>query len=544
MIRLAVLVLTTAASWEPAFVNVARDAGLAHVFPNGGPTTSQPTKKYIIETTGSGAGLFDYDNDGLLDAILVSGDGGTTRLYRNEGRSRFKDVTAATGIVAPGWGKGVCAGDYDNDGFTDFVITRWGSSILFRNAGGKRFHNVTQAARLETGPNRYNTGCAFLDYDRDGDLDLFVANYLKFDFTTTPLPGANPYCFYRNAPVNCGPRGLPFDRNILFRNNGDGTFTDVSDASGVSRPAQYYSLGVLTGDFNRDGWTDIYVACDQTPSLLYINRGDGTFSEEALLRGAALDEHGKALSGMGAAAADTDGDGWPDIFRTNFSDERETLYRNRGDGDFDDATAAAGMAHNTRFVGWGCGFFDFDNDGWKDLLLVNGHVFPEVDRLPGDIRFRERPILYRNRGGKFEDISERAGPAIQERRVARGAAFGDIDNDGNVEVLVNHQNEAPGLFRLRERPAANWVLLRLRGVRSNRSAIGAQVRITAAGLTQSDEVRSGGSYLSQSDLRLHFGIGGARKVDRIEVRWPSGTKQMLDNQPVNQVMEIVEQQVK
>ena len=516
------------------FFNAARQAGFTHVVPNGGVST----KKWLVETTGSGVAWVDYDNDGLLDAVVVSGPGAPSRLYRNAGGGKF--VAAALG-PRDGWGQGVCAGDYDNDGFTDLVVTYWGQNALYRNMGGKRFEDVAAKAGLKQDRVRWNTGCAFLDYDNDGDLDLFVANYLQFDFGTTPKPGDNPYCFYRNVPVACGPRGLPFDRNLLYRNNGDGTFTDVSVASGIAAPDQNYGLGVLTGDFNGDGLTDIYVACDQTPSILYINRGDGTFRDEALLRGAALDDNGKALSGMGADAADFDGDGWPDIFRTNFSDERETLYRNRGKGEFDDATLSAGMAHNTRFVGWGCGFFDFDNDGWKDLLLVNGHVFPEVDKLSTDIRYKDRAILYRNSGeGRFADVSESAGPAILERHSARGAAFGDYDNDGAVEVLVNNQNEAPSLMRQRARPLGNWITLKLEGRRSNRSAIGARVTISAGGRRQTGEVRSGGSYLSQSDLRLHFGLGAAAAIERVEVRWPSGIVQQVERPTINRVVTIVE----
>jgi hypothetical protein len=540
LVPAAAAVLAAIPPWKPVFENIARKAGFTHSIPNGGPMQSQPTKKFIIETTGSGAGLVDFDNDGDLDAILVSGEGGPTRLYRNDGAGRF---TALPGLRAGGWGQGICAGDYDNDGFTDILVTYWGSSVLYRNRQGKDFEDATRSARLPSGGKRYNTGCAFLDYDRDGDLDLFIANYLLFDFESTPLPGANPYCFYRNMPVNCGPRGLPFDRNMLFRNDGNGVFTDVSEISGVAAPRQYYSLGVLTADLNSDGWPDVYVACDQTPSLLYINQGDGTFREEALLRGVALDEHGNALSGMGAAAGDFDNDGLIDIFRTNFSDERETLYRNRGGGEFDEVTAAAGLAHNTSYVGWGCGFFDFDNDGWRDLLLVNGHVFPEADRLSGETRFRQRAILYRNLGeGKFDDISRSAGPAILEPRVARGAAFGDINNDGAIDVLINNQNEPPSLFSLRDRAPGNWILLKLVGVKSNRSAIGALVRITAGALTQAGEVQSGGSYLSQGDLRVHFGLGSASRIDSIEILWPSGRKQALKGLPTNQVQVIREDQ--
>jgi hypothetical protein len=530
-------VLFAASLPGPDFRNIAQRAGLTAIFPNGGAQT----KKYIIETTGSGVGFIDYDNDNLLDIFVVSGEGGTNRMYRNEGHDRFTDVTKQLNLISEGWGQGVCAGDYDNDGFTDIFVTYWGANRLYRNIEGKRFQLVSQKAGLTQDRVRYNTGCAFLDYDRDGHLDLFVANYLKFDYASTPKPGANPFCYYRNLPVACGPRGLPFERNLLYHNNGDGTFTDVSENSGIAKPAGHYGLGVLTGDFNNDGFPDIYVACDRTPSLLYINLGDGTFSEEGLLRGAALDDDGKSLSGMGAASADFDGDGHPDIFRTNFSDERETLYRNRGSGEFDDVTRPAGIAHNTRYVGWGCGFLDFDNDGYSDLLLVNGHVFPEVDRLKENVRYKNSAILYRNdRNGKFEDLSDRGGAGIVELHSSRGAAFGDIDNDGSIEVLINNQNEPPSLLQMTQTPAGHWLILSLRGRRSNRSAIGAKVRITAGDRTQASEVRSGGSYLSQSDLRLHFGLGAATHVDSIEILWPDGSLQRKESVPVDRVISVTQ----
>jgi hypothetical protein len=535
------IVVFTAAAFPagpvPRFENIAAKAGLTKAIPNGG----EKTKTWVLETTGSGAAFVDYDNDGLLDALLVSGPGGPSRLYRGTGEGKFIDVTQSVLSSRDGWGQGVCAGDFDNDGFTDLFITYWGQNSLLRNLGGKRFEDVTQRAALTQNRTRYNTGCAFLDYDRDGDLDLFVANYLQFDFKTTPRPGDNPYCFYRNVPVACGPRGLPFEAQLLYRNNGDGTFTDVSDSAGITRARQHYALGVLTGDFDNDGFPDIYVACDRTASILFMNQRDGTFREEALLRGAALDENGNALSGMGVTAADFNGDGRLDIFRTNFSDERSTLYRNRGEGDFDEATTAAGMGHNTRFVGWGAGFLDFDNDSWPDLLLVNGHVFPEVDRLATDIRYRERAILYHNRGdGSFADISEKAGPGILELHASRGASFGDYDNDGLVEVLVNNQNELPSLLKQTARPQGNWVILKLEGTKSNRSAIGAKVRVVTGARTQMDEVRSGGSYLSQSDLRLHFGLGTADRVDQILIDWPSGTRQTLNNLPAGKIHTIRE----
>jgi len=541
----------------PNFENIAARAGLSKAIPNGG----DQSKTWILETTGSGAAWIDYDNDGFLDAFLVSGPGSPSRLYRNTGKSKLTDVTAKALPNREGWGQGVCAGDYDNDGFTDLFVTYWGQNSLLRNRAGERFEDLTAQALLTQTRKRYNTGCAFLDYDRDGDLDLFVANYLQFDFETTPKPGDNPYCFYRNIPVACGPRGLPFDAQILYRNNGDGTFTDISVASGIAQARQHYALATLTGDFNNDGYPDIYVACDRTPSILFIHQTDGTFSEEALLRGAALDENGKALSGMGAAAADFNGDGRLDIFRTNFSDERSTLYRNRGEGDFDEATTTAGMAHNTRYVGWGTGFFDYDNDTWPDLLLVNGHVFPEVETLQTDIRYRDHAILYRNQGdGTFTDISEKAGPGILERHAARGAAFGDYDNDGQIEILINNQNEPPTLLKQTAPVQGNWIILQLQGAagqrpqaaeagpaaagaqpgKSNPSAIGAKVQVTTAERTQIQEVRSGGSYLSQSDLRLHFGLGQAEAADQITITWPNGRQQTLSAVRSNQVHTVKE----
>jgi enediyne biosynthesis protein E4 len=527
----------TSARATSVFENMATQAGLTDVFPNGGMVS----KQYIIETTGSGVGLIDYDNDGLPDIFVLSGEGGTNRMYHNEGRDKFRDVTDALGLHSSGWAQGVCAGDYDNDGYTDLFVTYWGQNHLYRNDQGRRFVDVTAAAHLTQDGTRYNTGCAFIDVDLDGHLDLFVSNYLKFDPASTPKPGANPYCYYRGIPVNCGPRGLPFGRNILYRNNGNGTFKDISDASGIAEPEGHYSLGVLTGDFNEDGLPDIYVACDQTPSLLYINRGHGKFEEEGVLRGVAFDQNGKAMSGMGVTADDYTGDGHTSIFRTNFSDEFETLYRNRGEGNFDDVTLDAGLGRNTRYVGWGAGFFDFNNDGWKDLLLVNGHAFPEVDMLHIDIHFKDRAILYQNLGGgTFRDISAEAGPALQEKHSSRGAAFGDIDNDGVMEVIINNQGEAPSLLKQKQSPPGHWVILQLVGTRSNRSAIGAHVKLRADGHTQTGEVRSGGSYLSQSDLRLHFGIGPATSIDQLEIAWPSGARQVLKNQQCERVLTITE----
>ncbi len=513
------------------FVDIAEGAGLSHAFPNGGDAR----KDWILETTGSGAAFLDYNADGLPDAFVVSGEGSTSRLYENLGDRRFKDVTEGAGLRSSGWGQGVCAGDFDNDGRTDLFVTYWGENRLYRNAGDGRF-----AAVSVPDSRSYSTGCAFVDVDNDGDLDLFVANYLEFDFESTPRPGDNPYCFYLDMPVACGPRGLPFATNELLRNDA-GRFTDVSRESGVTASARNYSLGAVTGDFNDDGWADIYVACDRTPSILYVNRGDGTFRDEAMVRGAALDEHGRALSGMGVAAGDIDRDARDDIFRTNFSDERSTLYVNRGAGDFDDVTVARGLGVNTRFVGWGCAFVDVDNDGWRDVLLVNGHAFPEVESLAGsDLSFRQRPVLYRNLGGKrFEDVSLAAGPGILARRAARGLAVADIDNDGRLEALINSQNEPPALLAQRGETVGNWILLRLEGTASNRSAIGARVTVKSVGGTQRQDVRGGGSYLSQHDLRLHFGLGGDVAAD-VAIRWPSGARQRFEGLAAGRVHTLTE----
>ncbi len=514
------------------YVDIAVAAGLSHVFPNGG----DQRKRWIVETTGSGAAFLDFDGDGLQDAFLVSGPGATSRLYRNLGGRRFEDVTERAGVLSEGWGQGVCAGDFDNDGFTDLFVTYWGENRLYRNLAG---HGAERVDIPDSGS--YSTGCAFLDYDLDGDLDLFLANYLEFSFESTPLPGENPYCFYRDIPVACGPRGLPFARNELLRNEGGGQFTDVSRASGIARPTRNYSLGAVTGDFNGDGWPDIYVACDRTASILYVNQGDGTFRDEALLRGAAFDEHGEALSGMGVVAGDLDGSGADDLFRTNFSDERSTLYANRGEGNFDDATIHYGLGVNTRFVGWGCAFLDADNDGWRDILLVNGHVFPEVDALENtDLSYRERAVLYRNLGGeRFRDISMAAGPGILARRAARGLAVADIDDDGRLEALINSQNERPALLSQQGESTGNWILLDLEGTVSNRSAIGARAAVEGASGRQAGEVRSGGSYLSQHGRRLHFGLGPDRAVD-VEVRWPSGISQRLGGLEAGRVHKIIE----
>ena len=525
-----------------SFSDVATSAGLKARNYFGGETQ----KKYILETTGCGVAFFDYDNDGWLDIFVVNGSRlegfpegkePTNHLYHNNRDGTFTDVTQKAGLLKHGWGQGVCVGDYDNDGFEDLFVTYWGQNILYRNNGDGTFTDVTRKAGLATSSRRWGTGCAFLDYDRDGYLDLFVSNYLVFDPKTAPDPGTNPYCQYRGLAVNCGPRGLQGESNLLYRNNGDGTFTDVSVKSGVNLPSGYYGLGVLVADFDNDGWPDVYVATDTTPSILFRNNRDGTFTDIAVLAGCAYDENGKAQGGMGVVAADYDRDGWLDVFKTNFSEETPNLYHNRGKATFHDAVYSAGIAKNTRLVGWGCGFFDPDNDGWPDLLYCNGHVYPEIASAAMEVQYLQPRMLFRNlRNGRFEDVSARAGTTLQLPSNGRGCAFGDFDNDGDVDIVINNMNDVPSLLRCDRKNSNHWIKVRLVGTRSNRSGIGARMKCVTGDLVQIDEVRSGGSYLSHNDLRIHFGLGAAENVDLLEVRWPSGQIDSFRNLAVDRIV--------
>jgi len=528
---------------EIGFVDVAPTAGLTAKTMSGG----EKSKRYILETTGGGAAFFDFDGDGWLDIFLAGGSTlqgrtpGTSRLYRNNRDRTFQDVTRAAGLERSGWAQGVCAGDYDNDGDTDLFVTYWGRNVLYRNNGNGTFSDVTEAAGLAGSRARWGAGCAFVDYDRDGLLDLFVANYIDFDLESTPEPGSGPTCLYRGLAVHCGPRGLKGESNLMFRNRGQGRFEDVSVTSGVSKASGHHGLGVLTADFDNDGWPDIYVANDRSASLLFHNRHDGTFDEIGVLAGCAYDPDGKPTAGMGVAAGDFDRDGWLDILKTNFSDEAASLYHNTRDGLFVDAALQLGMSRNRQWVGWGCGFADFDNDGWPDLLIANGHVFPELDGAGLGLAFRQPKVLYRNlRGSRFEDASARAGAALAAPAVGRGAAFGDFDNDGHTDVVINNLHDAPSLLHSRARDQNHWITVRLVGVRSNRRAIGTRVVCVTGGLRQIDEVRSGGSFLSQSDLRVHFGLGAARRVDLLEVRWPSGTVERIKDLDVDRIFLVEE----
>jgi hypothetical protein len=533
-----------------SFVDVAASAGLKEPVVYGGVER----KKYIIETNGCGVAFLDYDDDGRVDLLIPSGtrlegfpEGRrpTNRLYRNRGDGTFADVTARAGLTREGWASAVTVGDYDNDGRDDLFITYWGQNALYRNLGGGRFADVTARAGLATSGTRWGSGCAFVDYDRDGDLDLFVANYLKFDLAAAPEPGKGPNCLWKGIAVNCGPKGLPTDVNLFYRNNGDGTFTDVSEPSGVARVRERYAMTAVITDYNRDSWPDIYVACDSTASILYRNNGDGTFTDVALEAGAAYNEDGQAQAGMGVAAGDYNGDGLIDIFKTHFADDLPILYKNMGRGFFEDASRAAGFDH-TRFVQWGTGLADFDNDGWPDILTVTGNVYPEVEKHFKEYPHRSQRLVYRNLGnGRFADVSSQSGSGITARHSSRGCAFGDFDNDGDVDALVMNMNEPPSLLRNQytapgARGANNWLKLKLVGAKSNRSAIGAQVRLTSGKRSQVQEVTSQTSYYSHNDPRLHFGLGRNAKADLVEIRWPNGLVETLRDIPANQILKIKE----
>lgn len=509
------------------YVDIAEGAGL-----NFHHVAADPARKeYIIETTGSGVALIDFDQDGLLDIFLVNGsrwDEGpsgielSNRLFRNRGSLKFVDVTASAGLIRGGWGQGACVGDYDNDGYPDLMVTFFGPDALYRNLGDGSFADVSESVGLTAHDRRWSTGCAFLDYDRDGLLDLAIAGYLEFDRTTVPKPGENELCEYLGNPVVCGPRGLPGGTNALFRQVSPGRFVDVSAESGFNDPSGYYCFSVLPGDFDEDGWTDVYIACDSSPSILFRNNRDGTFSDEGLLSGTALNADGKEQGGMGADAGDFDGDGHMDIVKTNFDADIPSLYRNEGDGLYTDLAIQAGLGVNTHFVGWGVAFLDIDHDGHEDLFMANGHVYPEADKLGGKSRFRQSRNVYWNTGqGSFVDISAHAGPGVTAARSGRGSAFGDLDNDGDIEIVINHLDSAPSLL-VNRAESAHWVRVVLRGVDSNRDGLGSVVRVQAGPLNLVREARSGGSFLSSSDHRLHFGLAGSERVDSIDVRWPDG----------------------
>ena len=523
------------------FVDIGEKAGLTMKNVFGGVDT----KKFIIETTGTGVAIFDYDNDGWPDIFIVNGTtlegfppgkGPTNHLYHNNRDGTFTDVTVKAGLAATGWGQGVCVGDYDNDGWDDLYVTYYGKNILYHNNGDGTFTDVSKKAGVAGTGKDWGTGCAFVDYDRDGHLDLMVANYVDFDLANAPAPGDRPSCVWKGVPVMCGPRGLPWKHNILYHNRGDGTFQDVTSKAHIDKTNGHYAFSVSTFDYDNDGWPDIFVACDSTPSILYHNNHDGTFTDVAVISGAAFNEDGREQAGMGSTIGDFNGDGRLDIFKTNFSDDTSTLYRNNGDGTFDDVTVAAGLGLHTQYLGWGTMFLDFDNDGWPDLLLVNGHVYPEVDSQHLGSNFKEPRILYHNNGnGTFSDISETAGPAITTAMSSRGLAIGDLWNDGHQSAVISNMNAPPSLLVNQARSSNHWVEFRTIGTRSNRDGIGARITVKAGSRNFVDEVRSGSSYISNNDMRVHFGLGAATKIEWVQVRWPSGLVERFEGLPVDAI---------
>ena len=529
------------------FVDVAQKAGLAMQNVNGGVTT----KKYIIETTGSGVAILDYDHDGWPDIFLVNGDEvepGADRagrpmshLYRNNHDGTFTDVTLAAGLTASGWGQGACVGDYDNDGYDDLYVTYYGKNRLYHNRQNGTFEEVAGQVGVDGHGQDWSTGCAFVDYDRDGKLDLMVATYVRFDLATAPKPGEGVMCMWKGTPVMCGPRGLPFTPNVLYHNEGNGHFSDVSKSSGIEKTYGHYCLSVSALDYNNDGWPDLYLACDSTPSILYRNNRDGTFTDVAAEAGAAFDEDGRAQAGMGSTVGDYDGDGRPDIFKTNFSDDTSSLYHNNGDGTFSSKIFDAGLGLNTRYLGWGATFMDVDNDGWPDILVVNGHVYPEVDTAHLGSDYKEPRLLYWNTGDtKFKDISQQAGPGCTTPASSRGLAVADLWNDGRLSAVINNMSATPMLLVNQVANKNHWLGIRTEGTKSNRDGIGAQVTVFSSGRKLVQEVRSGSSYISSGDLRLHFGLGASSTVDHVNVRWPSGLAESFSAEKVDGFVTLVE----
>jgi hypothetical protein len=515
-----------------SLVDVAAQAGLRARFVNG----SETAKQYIIEANGTGVAFVDFDNDGWDDIFLVNGsrlgvtNTGGNYLFRNE-HGKFVDVTQRAGVQRTGWGNGVCAGDVDNNGFDDLFVTYWGANVLYLNTGKGGFRAEVWKDRGE-----WSTGCSFLDYNRDGRLDLVVSRYVGFDPAHTPQPGSGPNCMWKGTPVFCGPRGLPQGGLTLYRGKGDGTFEDVTASSGAGAPGRFYGFTALATDLNHDGWTDIYVAGDSSPSVQLRNNKDGTFSELGAETGVAFNEHGYEQGGMGVAAGDFDNDGQLDLIKTNFAGDYPNLYRNLGAGIFEDVAMKAGLAVNPQYVAWGVGLVDFDNDGWLDVFQVNGHVFPELERKPGGEPFKNPRLLYRNLGGgRFEDVSAMAGPGMKQPASSRGAAFADFDNDGDMDVLIMNMHEAPSLLRNDSTSGNGWLQVGLSGM-----AMGAVVTVEAGGRKQAQTVVSQTSFLSHNGRRLHFGLGKSERVDRLTVAWPSGHTEQFTVEGINRLLRLQE----
>ena len=532
--------------YDVQFLDVAESAGLTHTVFYGGVEQV----KYIVEANGCGVAFYDYDNDGWLDVFVLNGSrlGGfpagrepTNRLYRNNRDGTFTDVTRDAGLVRSGWANSVCIGDFDNDGNDDLFVTYWGQNVLYRNNGNGTFTDVTQDAGLGGFPDRWNAGATFIDYDRDGHLDLFVANYVQADLERLPLPGQGNNCEWKGVPVFCGPRGMRGTKNYLYRNNGDGTFTEVSEEAGIHTPNGYYGMTAVVTDVDEDGWQDIYVACDSTPSILYRNNRDGTFTDIAVESGVAYSEDGREQAGMGLATGDYNRDGRLDIVKTLFADEMPALYRNNGNGIFSDMSIAAGLHEVTQHIQWGTGLVDFDNDGWPDLFYAVGNLFPRVEKFNARYPYRGPRFLFRNlRDGTFANITADCGPGLNSPHSSRGCAFGDFDNDGDMDILVMNMNEPPSLIRADVSTGHHWLKVKLVGTASNRTAIGARVDVRHGARSQSQEVQSQSSYYSVNDFRLHFGLGTHAKADEVRVRWPSGAHESLKDLPGDQLVVIEE----
>jgi hypothetical protein len=517
-------------------VDVAAQAGLDLINISGGPA-----KDFIVDANGNGAAFFDYDRDGDIDALIVNGstrerigEGGDqmVALYQNDGAGHFRDVTASSGFNRRGWASGVCVGDIDNDGNDDAYVTALGADVLWRNTGNGTFVDISRRAGIDDA--RWGTSCAFADYDHDGDLDLYVANYVKFDPATIPARGTTGNCRFMATDVFCGPKRLPGDADILYRSNGDGTFTDVSTAAGVIDPERY-GFGVVFTDLTGDGWPDIFVANDSVPNLFFRNRGNGTFVEDGLASGTALSGDGRPQAGMGADAGDYNNDGLVDLIVTNFSHDYNTLYEAGPAGIFTDRSYATGIAATAGpYLGWGVKFVDLDNDGRLDVFIANGHVYPEVDAHGLGTRYLQRKQVFMNEGKRFRHATMEIGGGLLLEKSSRGAAFGDFDNDGDIDVLVINMNDRPTLLRNDSPPANHWITIRCVGTKSNRDGVGARVRVEAGSRVQTSTVRGDGSYLSHSDLRAHFGLAEAMRVDRIEIRWPSGLVETATGLAANQ----------
>jgi hypothetical protein len=528
------------------FTDVAAEAGLTFPVVYGG----LKHKNYIVETVGCGVAFLDFDNDGWLDIFVLCGTrmdapapDSSNRLYKNNRDGTFTDVTEKAGLIRSGWASGITVGDYNNDGFEDIFVTYYGQNVLYRNNGNGTFTDVTQQAGLiYEGNTRWGSGCTFLDYDRDGYLDLFVANYVDLHLDRLPKPGANPFCNFKGVPVNCGPRGLPMPRNYLYRNQGDGTFRDASEETGIAKAPRTYSMTTVAADFSNSGWTDLYVASDSTPSLLLRNKHNSTFAEEGTERGVAFSADGAEQAGMGVAVGDYNLDGNLDIFKTHFSDDTNVLYRNDGAANFTDVTIPAGFGVETRYISWGTGFADFDNNGWPDLAVVTGSVYPEVEAEFPEYPLKTPRFIFRNLGnGKFEELIEEAGPGISAAHCSRGCAFGDFDNDGDVDMVVVNLNEPPSLLRNDLKSDLNWLKVFLVGTKSNRSAIGSRVVARYGGKVQAQAVMAQSSFYSVNDRRLHFGLGRSTHAD-LEIHWTNGLVERFAGVEHNQLVTIKEGQ--